>query len=87
MEDSYWVERAQSAEAKLKTIEDAYRPALERVKEFKTNFGVREKSDGEIDIDFEKFVDRLGAAALDLRDVINEKYPVKQAKKKTKKKS
>ena len=87
MEDSYWVERAQSAEAKLKTIEDAYRPALERVKEFKTNFGVREKSDGEIDIDFEKFVDRLGAAALDLSDVINEKYPVKQAKKKTKKKS
>ena len=76
-DDSYWVERAQSAEARIKTLEDAYKPALERVKEFKANFGVKEKSNGEIQVDFDKFVDHIGAeSALELRKVIDEKYNI-----------
>lgn len=76
-EESFWIERAQSAEAKLKTLEDALKPALERVKDFKTNFGIRERDNGEIVIDFEKFVERLGVVnSLELRKVIDEKYNV-----------
>ena len=83
-EIGYWTERAQSAEAKLATLKQAYEPALERVKQFKANFGIRERDNGELVIDYEKFVERLGAqGALDLRAVIDEKYQVtkKPAKK------
>ena len=79
-DESHWIERAQSCEARLSTLKDAYGPAIERVKQFKANFGVRERSNGEIDIDFEKFVERLGVgAALELRRVIDEKYAVSGA--------
>lgn len=79
-DESIWIEKAQSAEARIKTLEDAYRPALERVKEFKTNFGIRERSNGEIEIDFVKFVERLGVtSALELRKVIDETYHVSGA--------
>ena len=74
-EESHWIERAQSAEAKLKTLEEAHKPALERIKDFKANFGVRERDNGEIVIDFDKFVERLGPeACLELRMIIDEKY-------------
>lgn len=74
-DESIWIDRAQSAEAKLKTLKEAYEPALERVKAFKQNFGVKERGNGEIEIDFEKFVQRLGeASALELRAVIDEHY-------------
>ena len=80
MSDSMWIERAQSAEAKVKTLQDQYAPAIERVKEFKANFGVREHSDGRIDIDFDKFAENLGIeAALELRRVIDEKYRISGA--------
>ena len=76
-DESFWIDRAQSAEAKLKTLEEAYKPALERVKDFKVNFGIRERDSGEIIIDFEKFVERLGAgSALELRKVIDEIYNI-----------
>lgn len=75
--ESYWVDRAQSAEAKLNTLKEAYEPALDRVKQFKTNFGVREKSDGTIEVNFDVFVERLGEeAALELRTIIDEKYSI-----------
>ena len=74
-EESGWIQRAQSAEAKLKTLKEAYEPALERVKNFKANFGVKERANGEIDIDFVKFAERLGReSALELRRVIDEQY-------------
>ena len=76
-EDSHWISRAQSAETKLATLKAAYEPALERVKTFKANFGIKERADGEIVIDFDKFADRLGVeAALELRRVIDERYHV-----------
>jgi len=74
-DDSVWMERAQSAEAKLSTLKQAVEPALQRVKDFKANFGVRERDNGEIDIDFEKLVENLGeAGALSLREVIDKRY-------------
>lgn len=76
-DESIWIDRAQSAEAKLKTIKDAYEAAIERVKNFKANFGIKERDSGEIVIDFEKFVDRLGLEqALTLRKLIDERYKV-----------
>ena len=76
-EDGHWISRAQSAEARLATLKAAYEPALERVKAFKANFGIKERPDGEIVIDFEKLVDRIGVeAALELRRVIDERYHV-----------
>jgi hypothetical protein len=76
-DDSHWIERAQSAEAKLATLKNQFEPALERVKAFKANFGVREKSNGEIEIDFEKMVERLGAdGCLELRRVIDERWNI-----------
>ena len=76
-EESIWIERAQSAEAKLATLKDAYGPALEKVKAFKTNFGIQERDTGEIVIDFEKFVAKLGVeSALVLRGVIDEQYHI-----------
>ncbi len=76
-DESHWIEKAQSCEAQLSTLKDAYGPALERVKQFKANFGVRERENGEIDIDFEKLVERLGlSACLELRAVIDARYNV-----------
>ena len=77
MSEQMWMERAQSAEAKLATLREAYEPALERVKTFKANFGVREKSNGEIAIDFDKFVERLGQEqCFELRQIIDKRYNI-----------
>lgn len=75
MSDDVWIERAQSAEARLKTLKQAYEPALERIKTFKANFGIKERDNGEIEIDFPKFVKALGADNIAvLRTVIDEEY-------------
>lgn len=75
MDESMWIERAQTAEAKLKTLKDAYEPALDRVKQFKANFGIKERDNGEISIDFTKFANRLGKEqATELKRVIDEVY-------------
>ncbi len=75
--DQFWVNRAQSAEAKLAALKESIDPLLTRIKQFKENFGVRERSDGSIVIDFEKMVDRLGpAACLELRSVIDDKHGI-----------
>ena len=76
-DESYWVDRCQSAEAKLKTMEESVKPALERVKNFKANFGIKETASGEIKIDFDKFATNLGVAgALELRSIIDSKYQI-----------
>ena len=76
--EKYWIERAQSAEARFNTLKENMGPAIERVKQFKANFGVREMSDGTIVIDFEKMVRRLGMEkSLELRQVIDEIYSVR----------
>lgn len=75
--ESHWIERAQSAEAQLKTLKHAYEPAIQRIQQFKANFGVRERSNGELVIDFEKFVAALGLeGALQLREEIDRYWKV-----------
>lgn len=79
-DESVWIERAQSAEARIKTLEDQYRPMKERVQAFKANFGVKERSDGSIVVDFEKFVANLPLEqALELRAVIDEHHRISGA--------
>ena|SRR3990172_8982406 len=75
MSEEMWISRAQSAEAQLKTLREAQGAAIERIKDFKANFGVKERSNGEIVIDYVKFVERLGSeGAADLRKIINDTY-------------
>ena len=75
MSEDMWMDRAQTAESKLKTMQQAQGAALERIKDFKANFGIRERDNGEIVIDFPKFVERLGPEnSMELRKVIDEKY-------------
>lgn len=77
MSEQMWMERAQSCEARLITVEDQFKPALERVKAFKTNFGVRECDDGTLIINYDKFVERLGLeGALELRSIIDSRYQI-----------
>lgn len=79
-DEAMWMERAQSVEAKLATYRQATEPALDRVRNFKANFGVKEKSDGSIIIDYDKLVQRLGAeSCLELRKVIDETWSISGA--------
>lgn len=81
MSEDMWMDRAQTAEAQLKTLREAQGAAIERIKEFKANFGIRERGNGEIVIDFPKFVERLGPDNVaQLRKIIDEKYPVTKRK-------
>jgi len=76
-DESFWIERAQSAEARLATLKESQGAAIERVKQFKTAFGVRERSDGTLSIDFAKFANAIGIeGALELRKVIDETYSI-----------
>lgn len=79
-DESYWIERAQSAEARMKTLEDQCKPALERVKQFKANFGVKERSDGSLVVNYQRLVEALGIeGAFELRRVIDETYQISGA--------
>lgn len=76
-DEGFWVERAQSAEARLETLKHAYEPAIARIRAFKTNFGVREESDGTLHINFDKFAAGIGIeGALELREIIDEIYRI-----------
>jgi hypothetical protein len=75
MSDDVWMDRAQTAEAQLKTLREAQGAAIERIKDFKANLGIKERGNGEIVIDFPKFVERLGQeGSAELRKIIDEKY-------------
>jgi hypothetical protein len=77
MSADFWQDRAQTAEAVNITLKEASAAALGRIKEFKANFGIREKQGGIIEIDFDKFVTNIGAAsALELKKVIEDTYKV-----------
>jgi len=77
MSEEMWMTRAQTAEATLLTQKEGFARAIDKVKEFKTNFGIREKSNGEIEIDWDKFVDNIGLeGAFELRKIIDEKYNI-----------
>lgn len=76
-DESFWVERAQSAEARLETLKQAYEPAISRIQAFKSTFGVREDSDGTLHINFDTFAAGIGiGGALELRRIIDEIYDI-----------
>lgn len=76
-DESYWVERAQSAEAKLQTVQEAAERMKERVRSVKDTLGARERSDGSFDIDFDKLVANLGVDnVLEIRRIIDEQYGI-----------
>ena len=75
MSEDLWRQRAETAEAKLITLKESLGHAIDRVKIFKTNFGIKERSNGDIDIDYDKFTENLGIeAALELRKCIDQRY-------------
>lgn len=75
MSSDHWIERAQSAEAQLQTMRQSKDAALNRIRDFKTNFGLRELDTGQIVIEYDKFVASLGKDnALELRVIIDEQY-------------
>lgn len=79
-DENYWRDQADTWQAKFNTLHDATAPALDKVKAFKSNFGVREHSDGSLSIDYEKMVTAIGPdGALELRSVIDEVYSVSGA--------
>lgn len=71
------IDENNSLKAKLAAMKDNYEPAIDRIQQFKTNFGVRERSDGSIVINWDKFVPALGLEqALELRREIDEHYRI-----------
>lgn len=74
-DDSIWIERAQSAEAKLKALQAQVDPLRERVRDVMAALCAREQRDGSFSIDYTAFVTKLGPdSAGDLRTIIDEKY-------------
>jgi hypothetical protein len=71
------LDQVNSLRVQLATAKQQYEPIVERVQQFKANFGVKERQNGEIVIDFEKMVERLGpVACLELRAVIDERWRI-----------
>jgi hypothetical protein len=79
-DESHWIERAQSAEAKLKTLQDSMEPLKAKVRGIKDALCARERTDGSFDIDFDRLAERLGVAAcLELRGIIDARYSISGA--------
>jgi len=75
MSEQMWMERAQSAEAKLSTMKEQQDRLKEDAQFILTTFGARKKSDGSFDINYQKFVDILGSEqALEVKKMIEVTY-------------
>lgn len=80
MDESQLLERAQSAEAKLQTLQDQIAPLKEKTRMVCETLCAREKSDGSFDIDYVAFAERLGLeGAMELRAVIDEVHNISGA--------
>lgn len=76
-DDSHWIERAQSAEAKLATAQAGGDRLKEKLRSMMETLCARELSDGTIDIDFEALVRKLSTEhALVLRGMIDEHHRI-----------
>lgn len=79
-DDAHWIERAQSAEAKLATLQTSIDAMKDNIRNTCDTLGAKVKADGTIDIDFDAFVEKLGADnALQVRAIIDEKYGISGA--------
>ena len=64
-------------EIKYRTLSQANRAVIDRIREFKSNVGARERSDGTIEIDYDKFLSHIGVEGwLELRRLGDEKFRV-----------
>ncbi len=80
MDEKQWIERAQSAEAKLKTCQDNIDRVKEKFRGMMDALGAKERGDGTIDIDFEALVEKLSPEhALELRAVIDRRHRISGA--------
>ncbi len=71
------MEQVNSLKVQLRTCQEASGPAIQRVRDFKANFGVKERADGSIDVDYQKFVERIGMGGwLILRQIGDETHKV-----------
>jgi hypothetical protein len=76
-EESFWVERAQTAEAALTTCRDQTDRVKLKLRGMMEVLGARELSDGTIDIDFAKLAANLSPDhALELRAAIDEAHQI-----------
>ena len=79
-DDSFYLDRMNSAEAKLHTAQAGNDRLKEKIRHIKEVFGAREKSDGSFEIDYQKFVDQLGReSALEVRQIIDQTYSIRGA--------
>ena len=59
MDESEWIHRAQSAEARLKILESATEVLKEKVRWIREELCVKERGDGTFDIDFDALKKRM----------------------------
>lgn len=79
-DESHWIERAQSAEAKLTTSQQQIERVKEKLRSIMETLCAREKSDGTIDIDFGALVQKLSTEhALELRAAIDQHHGISGA--------
>jgi hypothetical protein len=79
-DDNTILAQRDEARAQLETYKQAVGPMKERIQQFKTNFGVRERNDGSLEVDYDRFSDAIGVeGALELRGIIDEKYSIQGA--------
>ena len=77
---AFWRDKANSAEAKLGTVQDNIDRMKADAQEILALFAAKKKADGSFQIDFDKLVDRLGLEqAFELRQVIDAKYRISGA--------
>lgn len=75
MGEDEWREKAQSCEARFTTIKDNQDRIQEDARTVLETFCARKKSDGSFDIDWEKFIERIGdEQASVVAEIIKEKY-------------
>lgn len=79
-EDSHWIERAQSAEARYNTLSEQMERVKEDAKVVLQLFAARKRQNGSYDINFDKLVDQLGLEkSMELRAVIDQRWRVSGA--------
>ena len=78
MSDDPWIERAQSAEARLVTCQQNIERVKEKYRGLLETLAAKERSDGTVVIDFEALAERLSLEhALELRAAIDAKHRIK----------
>lgn len=79
-DESFWIKRAQSAEAQLATCKDNIDRIRDKYRDMMANLAAKERADGTIDIDFGRLVQNLSLEhAFELRGAIDEHHRISGA--------